>query len=63
VDGLVYFVKPLEVDEPFSNFLTYVQEQEKGLQGASHVKYAQTRKLYTMVEEYYQSLTLAESRK
>ena len=41
----MYFVKPLEVDEPFSDFLSYVQDQEKGFQGHSHVKYAQTRML------------------
>ncbi len=43
-DGLVYFVKPLDVDEPFSAFLRYVREQEKRMHGATNVKYAQTRR-------------------
>ena len=42
-DGLDYFVKPLEVDEPFSDFLRYVRDQESGNLAAKNVKYAQTQ--------------------
>ena len=62
-DGLRYFVKPLEVDEPFSAFVRYVQEQEKGMRSGSNVKYAQTRRLDTVKDDYYSPLTMGQSRK
>ncbi|MCJ1376950.1 hypothetical protein MMC17_000040 [Xylographa soralifera] len=42
-DGTRYFVKPYEVDEPFADFLSYVQRQERAGDVISNVKYAQTQ--------------------
>ena len=46
-DGPTYFVKPMEVDEPFSDFIDYVRNQElseEQLTSAGSVKYSQARK-------------------
>ena len=44
LDGKRYFVKPLEELEPFGEFLSYVQKQEKApTWEKGEVKYAQTR--------------------
>ena len=44
LDGKGYFVKPLEELEPFDEFLSNVQEQEKApSRSTAEVKYAQTR--------------------
>ncbi len=61
-DGLMYFVKPLEVDEPFPAFLHYVREQEKGIHGATNVKYAQSRELYMIALSHLQLLIPVEFR-
>ena len=45
-DGPEYFVKPLEVDEPFSDFISYVRNQEMSeeqMKTAGNVKYSQAR--------------------
>ncbi|MCJ1431318.1 hypothetical protein MMC27_000669 [Xylographa pallens] len=42
-DGVRYFVKPYEMEEPFANFLAYVQRQERDGDVTSNVKYAQTQ--------------------
>ena len=42
-NGTTYFVKPLEVEEPFEDFLNYVKDQEQGAVTTGAVKYAQTR--------------------
>ncbi|MCJ1296285.1 hypothetical protein MMC34_007851 [Xylographa carneopallida] len=42
-DGTKYFVKPYEVEEPFADFLAYVQKQEREGDATSNVKYAQTQ--------------------
>ena len=42
-DGVKYFVKPYEVEEPFADFLHYVRTQELDKDMLSNVKYAQTR--------------------
>lgn len=42
-DGITYFVKPLEIEEPFGNFLDYVKDQELGAATTQAVRYAQTR--------------------
>ena len=45
-DGPAYFVKPMEIDEPFSDFIDYVSNQEKskgGLKNTENVKYSQAR--------------------
>lgn len=45
-DGPTYFVKPMEVDEPFSDFVDYVRNQEKTERRMSKdekVKYSQAR--------------------
>jgi hypothetical protein len=43
-NGKRYFVKPLEELEPFGEFLSYIQDQEKvPCKGNGEVKYAQTR--------------------
>ncbi|MCJ1417636.1 hypothetical protein MMC32_003980 [Xylographa parallela] len=42
-DGARYFAKPYEVEEPFANFLAYVQRQERDGDVTSNVKYAQTQ--------------------
>lgn len=45
-DGPTYFVKPLEVDEPFSDFIDYVRNQEMSeeqMKTAGNVKYSQAR--------------------
>lgn len=42
-DGSAYVATPLKVDEPFSDLLDYVSEQESGKITSSYVKYAQTR--------------------
>ena len=50
VSGRSSFVKPLEAEEPFSEFLNYVRRQEKcQMMGQAHVKYAQTRMLINHV--------------
>jgi hypothetical protein len=38
-----YFVKPLEVLEPFSTFLNDIRQQENTREDSRLVKYAQTR--------------------
>lgn len=43
VDGLEYFVKPLEIEETFETFLDFICAQERGKHPRSRVKYAQTR--------------------
>lgn len=48
-DGPTYFVKPMEVDELFSDFVDYVRNQElseKTIYAARSVKYSQSRKQY-----------------
>ncbi|SLM38298.1 JmjC domain [Lasallia pustulata] len=42
-DGITYFVKPLEIEEPFGNFLDYVKDQELGAATTQAVRYAQTQ--------------------
>lgn len=42
-DGIKYFVKPLEIEEPFEDFLNYVKDQELGAVATQAVRYAQTR--------------------
>ncbi|KAH0538393.1 hypothetical protein FGG08_004993 [Glutinoglossum americanum] len=41
--GIEYFVKPLEVQEPFSTFLKDIRQQENTCGDSGLVKYAQTR--------------------
>ncbi|MCJ1241113.1 hypothetical protein MMC14_009117 [Varicellaria rhodocarpa] len=43
VDDKLYFVKPLEEQEAFEDFLDYVVSQQKRRDGAENVKYAQTQ--------------------
>ena len=43
-DVSMYFVKPLEEDEPFCKFIEYVQKQELDGDLVTEVKYAQTRR-------------------
>jgi hypothetical protein len=42
-DGKEYFVKPLEVEESFQDFVNYIQDQDIRGDRDSDVKYAQTR--------------------
>lgn len=44
-DEISYFVKPLEVDELFSDFIHYIRDQEMLLspKPAGNVKYSQAR--------------------
>lgn len=45
-DGSTYFVKPMEVDEPFSDFIDYVRNQEMSegrMKTTGNVKYSQAR--------------------
>ncbi len=43
-DGLSYFVKPLELDELFSDFIHYIRDQELlNRSPAGNVKYSQGR--------------------
>ena len=49
VDGLEYFVKPLEIEESFKAFLDFVRGQELGKLSQSKVMYAQTR---TFIKSY-----------
>ena len=49
VDGNRYFVKPLEEEERFGDFLDFVQEQEREERSDTsihEVKYAQTRMFF-----------------
>ena len=41
-NGLTYFAKPLEVEEPFGDFLSYLQSQSSGGMDMP-VKYSQAR--------------------
>lgn len=45
-DARQYFVKPLETDEPFKNFIRYIKDQEHISSKADNrdVKYSQARK-------------------
>ncbi|MCJ1403305.1 hypothetical protein MMC11_006528 [Xylographa trunciseda] len=52
-DGVTYFVKPYEVEEPFASFLAYVQRQERDGDVVSNVKYSQTQN-DNLREEYSQ---------
>lgn len=38
-----YFVKPLEVEESFTEFVRYVQNQERSNHAEKNVKYSQAR--------------------
>ncbi|KAI9873922.1 MAG: hypothetical protein M1830_010387 [Pleopsidium flavum] len=42
-DGTLCFIKPCEVEEPFTAFLKYLREQESGTNAQQAVKYAQTQ--------------------
>lgn len=45
-DGPAYFVKPMEIDESFSDFIDYVRDQERSagrINKAEKVKYGQAR--------------------
>lgn len=45
-DGPEYFVKPMEIDEPFSDFIDYLRSQEKSerpIDKDEKVKYSQAR--------------------
>ncbi|KAI4230136.1 MAG: hypothetical protein L6R36_000249 [Xanthoria steineri] len=42
-DGRVYFTKPLEVEEPFDDFLTQIRQQEVGETSSTEVKYSQAQ--------------------
>ena len=44
VDDKLYFVKPLEEEEPFEDFLASIVVQEKRRGIEENVKYAQTRR-------------------
>ncbi|KAL8739159.1 MAG: hypothetical protein Q9181_000188 [Wetmoreana brouardii] len=43
-DGETYFTKPLEIDERFDDFLSYIRQQEAGEISRADVKYSQARK-------------------
>ena len=44
-DDLPYFVKPLEVEESFTDFICYIKDQElSNCKAKGNVKYSQARK-------------------
>lgn len=45
---MAYFVKPLEVEEPFADFIRYIRDQERSRDVESLVKYGQARSLNQM---------------
>ncbi|MCJ1256106.1 hypothetical protein MMC24_003926 [Lignoscripta atroalba] len=71
-DGIDYFIKPLDVEEPFDSFLHYIQQQELEGDANLNVKYAQTQndnlrdeysELYQDVEEDIAWARIALARK
>lgn len=60
-DHLQYFVKPLEVIEPFSCFLKDIIAQEQGGDSGLNVKYAQTRMSVTAQQHQTRALRFTEN--
>jgi hypothetical protein len=51
-DGKLVFVKPWEEQQPFTEFIDFVSEQEKSGEEVAEVRYAQTR-LYHMIRPFH----------
>lgn len=50
-DNQPYFVKPLERDEAFSDFLRHIRDQEFSHESGGHVKYSQAREFFSKLSK------------